>query len=145
MPDYDRILVPTDGSEGVEKTLDHALSLARDHDAVVHALGVVDQRIAHAADTAREEVLDRLHERSDAAVTEVQNRAVEAGLEAVTEVREGVPDREIVDYADEVDAAVIVIGTHGRTGRDRIVNLGSVTERVVESANRPVFVVHIGE
>ncbi len=35
------------------------------------------------------------------------------------------------------------MGTHGRTGRDKLTSLGSVTERVIENAKRPVLVVHI--
>jgi nucleotide-binding universal stress UspA family protein len=40
---------------------------------------------------------------------------------------------------------VIAMGTHGRTGRDRLANLGSVTERVVENAAIPALVVDIGD
>ncbi|MFB6305230.1 MAG: universal stress protein [Haloferacaceae archaeon] len=143
MPEYERVLVPTDGSEGVDRTLDHAVRLATDHGATVHALSVVDRRLAHAADDARDEVLDRLHDRAEGAVRAVADRVEDAGLSLETAVREGVPDKEIVSYAAETDADVVVIGTHGRTGRDRIANLGSVTERVVQNADRPVFVVHI--
>jgi len=140
-PEYERVLLPTDGNDGVERALAHALGLARDHDAVVHGLSVVDRRLTRAA--GDDAVVERLRERSEEAVAAVTARAEAAGLDAVSAVREGVPDTEIVAYADEVDADVVVVGTHGRTGRDRIVNLGSVTERVVENADRPVFVVPI--
>lgn len=53
------------------------------------------------------------------------------------------PHRVILDYADEHGADVVVMGTHGRTGRDKLTSLGSVTERVIENAKRPVLVVHI--
>jgi nucleotide-binding universal stress UspA family protein len=144
-PEYDRVLVPTDGDAGVEQALDHALRLADDHDATVHALSVVDQRLTRAAADAREEVLGRLREQSEDAVAAVADRVEAAGLAAETVVREGVPDKEIVEYADEAAIDVVVIGTYGRTGRDRLANLGSVTERVVENADRPVFVVHVDE
>ncbi|MFB6080070.1 MAG: universal stress protein [Haloferacaceae archaeon] len=144
-PEYDRVLVPTDGSEGVDRALDHALRLAADHDATVHALSVVDRRLTRAADEDHEAMRERLRERSEEAVAAVADRAEEAGLATATAVREGVPDKTIVDYAAETDADVVVIGTYGRTGRDRLANLGSVTERVVENADRPVFVVHVDE
>lgn len=144
-PEYDRVLVPTDGNEGVDRALDHALRLATDHGAVVHALSVVDRRLTRAAEDAGDEVRRRLRERSDEAVAAVAERAEGAGLEAVTAVREGVPDKEIVAYAADEGIDVVVIGTYGRTGRDRLANLGSVTERVVENADRPVFVVHVDE
>lgn len=141
---YDQILVPTDGSEGVDRTLDHALDLAENHDSTVHALYVVDRRLYFAADDGnREAVRDRLSAEGSDAVARVRERAEALGLDVVTEVREGYPDRDIVEYAGERGVDVIVIGTHGRTGRDRLAHLGSVTERVVENAGCPVFVVHV--
>ncbi|MFB6159642.1 MAG: universal stress protein [Haloferacaceae archaeon] len=143
--EYETILVPTDGSEGIERVLDHALRLARDHDATVHALNVVDQRLVRAAEEeTREEIATDLRERGDRAVAAVEDLAGEEGVAVTTAVREGVPDREIRAYADEVGADVVVLGTHGRTGRDRLASLGSVTERVVTDAERPVFVVQVG-
>lgn len=144
-PEYERILVPTDGSDGVERALDHALRLADDHDATVHALSVVDRRLTRAAGGSGGDLPERLRERSEEAVAAVADRVEAAGLDAVTAVREGVPDKEIVDYAAEEDVDVVVIGTYGRTGRERLVHLGSVTERVVKAADRPVFVVHVEE
>ncbi|MFB6107858.1 MAG: universal stress protein [Haloplanus sp.] len=141
---YDAILVPTDGSEGVEETLRHALSLARDHDATVHALYVVDRRFELAADEDREELTARLADRGEEAVAAVADRAREAGLDAVTDVREGIPYKTVLDYVEEAGVDVVVMGTHGRTGRDRLAHLGSVTDRVVENATVPVFVVNIG-
>jgi len=141
---YDSILVPTDGSDGVESALDHAFSLAEDHHATLHALYVVDRRLYFAADeTDRESVRDRLQKQGTEAVERIRERAEELGLDVETAVQEGYPDRDIVDYADDRDVDVVVMGTHGRTGRDRITNLGSVSERVVENAGRPVFVVPI--
>ncbi|MFB6102427.1 MAG: universal stress protein [Haloplanus sp.] len=142
---YDAILVPTDGSEGVDRTLDHALEMARNHDATIHALYVIDRRFELAADEDREDLIDRLTERGEAAVANVAETAGEAGVDAVTDVREGIPYKAILAYADEAGIDVITMGTHGRTGRDRLAHLGSVTERVVENATVPVFVVNIGD
>jgi nucleotide-binding universal stress UspA family protein len=141
---YDRILVPTDGSEGVDRTLEHALALARDHDATVHALYVVDRRFELAADEDREDLIEELTSRGEEAVASVADAAADAGVDAVTSVREGIPYKSILGYADEADIDVIVMGTHGRTGRDRLAHLGSVTDRVVENATVPVFVINIG-
>ena len=142
---YDDILVPTDGSEGVDEALDHALDLAANHDATVHALYIVDRRLYFAADDDdREAVRDRLEAEGADAVERIRERAEAADLDCVTEVREGYPDRDIVDYAEAMGIDVVVMGTHGRTGRDRLAHLGSVTERVVENAGCPVFVIHVG-
>jgi len=142
---YDAILVPTDGSEGVDRTLEHAVEMARRYDATLHALYVVDRRFELAADEDREDLIEQLIQRGEEAVTAVAEAAEDAGVDAVTGVREGIPYKTILDYAAEADVDVIAMGTHGRTGRDRLAHLGSVTDRVVKNAAVPVFVVNIGD
>ncbi|ESS07253.1 MAG: universal stress protein UspA related nucleotide-binding protein [uncultured archaeon A07HB70] len=139
--DYDTVLVPTDGSDEVDRALGHALRIAVDHDAALHALYVVDGRILRAAGEDRESVATDLRRRGEGAVAAVADRVGAAGVETVTAVREGTPDVAIRDYAADVDADVVVMAPHGRTGRERLRSLGSVTERVVTDAERPVFVV----
>ncbi len=58
-------------------------------------------------------------------------------------VLEGDPASEVVKYATEHKADVVVIGTHGRTGVDRLV-LGSVAERIMREAPCSVLVVKLG-
>lgn len=141
---YERILVPTDGSDGTERALEHALEAASE-ETTIHALSVVDRRLYLSADKDRQEkVLDSLHEESEQAVESLVEAVAADDHEVVGAVREGVPHSEIVDYAETNYIDLIVIGTHGRTGRDKLVNLGSVTERVVSNAGRPVLVVGIG-
>jgi nucleotide-binding universal stress UspA family protein len=139
--DYKTVLVPTDGSDEVDRALEHALRIATDHGATVHALYVVDGRVLKAASEDRESVAADLHRQGKDAVGRVAARATDAGVDCITTVREGTPDVTIRDYADEVNADVVVMAPRGLTGRDRLRSLGSVTERVVTSAERPVFVV----
>lgn len=144
MVEYDTVLLTTDGSKGSQETIDHAVSLARDNDATLHVLYVVDRRRYLAADKDTQDgVIQSLEEEGELAVDDAAVTAEEAGLDVVTEMRDGIPHKTILEYADEVDADVVTMGTHGRTGRDRVANLGSVTERVVKSADVPVLVVHI--
>jgi nucleotide-binding universal stress UspA family protein len=143
---YDDILVPTDGSAGTEEALTHALDVARRRGARIHALSVVDRRIYLSADRDQQDaILRSLTDDAEAAVAAVRDRAADAGVETTTVVRDGVPHSEILRYADEADVDLVVIGTHGRTGRDKLVNMGSVTERVVANAGRPVLVIDIGD
>jgi nucleotide-binding universal stress UspA family protein len=143
---YDDILVPTDGSAGTEEALTHALDVAKQRGARVHALSVVDRRVYLSADREQQDaILESLTADAEEATAAVRERATEAGVETTTAVRDGVPHSEILRYADEEDVDLIVIGTHGRTGRDKLVNMGSVTERVVSNADQPVLVVHIGD
>jgi nucleotide-binding universal stress UspA family protein len=143
---YDSILVPTDGSTGTAETLDHAVAIGRDNDAEVHGLYVVDRRRYRAAEgDAKDEVRKSLELEGDRSLEDVQTRVADAGLDVETDRRDGIPHREIGDYVDEAGIDLVVMGTHGRTGRDRVANLGSVTQRVVERVSVPVLVVDIGE
>jgi len=141
---YDSVLVATDGSSGTTETLAHATSIARDNDATLHGLYVVDKRLYLAADKDnQDEVRQSLEEEGDVALDDIAVGGEEAGVEVVTNMEEGIPHKTITDYAEREGIDLIVMGTHGRTGRDRVANLGSVTERVVQSAPVPVLVVHI--
>lgn len=144
MARYDTVLLTTDGSKGSHETIDHAVSLARDNEATLHVLYVVDRRRYLAADKETQDgVIQSLEEEGEHAIDDAAVTAEEAGLDVVTEMRDGIPHKTILDYGEEVGADVVTMGTHGRTGRDRVANLGSVTERVVKSAEMPVLVVHI--
>ena len=139
---YQDVLVPPDGSDTVSETLDHAIDLARNHDATIHALYVVDSRIVAAADDGTRSDLEGTLEREGAeAVAAVERRARSEGLDAVTAVRPGTPSRVIREYAEEADVDIVVIGTTGKTPREKVTSLGSVSERVVDSASVPVLVV----
>jgi nucleotide-binding universal stress UspA family protein len=142
---YESLLVPTDGSETVDRTLPHAFRLASDHDATIHALYVVDQRIVRAnSGDLREEVRADLERQGRAAVETVADRAEEAGVDVETAVRHGTPDKEIVAYADEAGVDVILIGPTGKTPREKVQGLGSVSDRVASDASTSVFLVKGG-
>ncbi|NHN61382.1 MULTISPECIES: universal stress protein [Halorussus] len=137
---YDRILVPTDGSDQSERAFEQALDLALTYDAELHLLNVVDVS-ALAGEFDAVTVVDSLEESGRQLTHRLRDRAEEAGVETVeTLVREGVPYSTILDYADDNDVDLVVMGTHGRTGLDRYL-LGSVTERVVRKSDVPVLTV----
>ena len=139
---YDEILVPTDGSDAVDRALDHAIRLATDHDATLHALYVVDQRVTTAnSGDLHDEVVDDLESQGEAAVETVADAASEAGLDAETHIAHGTPDAEIVAYADDAGIDVIVMSPEGKSPRERIRSLGSVSDRVADDASVPVFLI----
>jgi len=142
---YETLLVPTDGSETVDRTLPHALELAAAHDATLHALYVVDQRVVKASSGELvDDVRTDLERQGETAVEAVADRADDAGVEVETAVSHGTPDKEIVGYAEETGADVIVIGPHGKTPRRKVEGLGSVSDRVVADASTSVFLVKGG-
>ncbi|MFC7167407.1 universal stress protein [Halospeciosus flavus] len=146
---YERILVPTDGSDVAEVAIDHAVDLAEKYDAEIHALYVVDVDAvsfglgAEQVDRIRQGhfgEMDELEERANDATGAVAEAAAEHGISAVEEVRVGRPHAVIADYAEDEDVDLVVMGSHGRAGVSRAI-LGSVTERVLRSTHRPVLVV----
>jgi nucleotide-binding universal stress UspA family protein len=144
---YDTILVPTDGSAGAEVAARHAIELASAFDSDVIVLSVVDERAfsnrfadvdtqvgdqrAALERNAREaiEVVERLAEGSD--------RSVETAIER------GRPAETIREVAELTGADLVSMGTHGRTGLDRLL-LGSVAERVVRTSPAPVLTSRAG-
>lgn len=141
---YDEVLIPTDGSSGTVEALEHAITVASDQSARVHVLYVVDRRLYTAAsDDAKEEVQQSLREEADRALEDARIRVEDAGLECVTTSEDGIPYKVIDEYADREGIDLVVMGTHGQTGPDRMVTLGSTTERVLKNASVPVLVVDI--
>ena len=141
---YDEILLPTDGSSGTAAVIDHAAAIATERDARVHVLYVVDSRLYRAADAeTTDEVRRSLEEEGGRAIDEARVSLADDGVDVHTERRTGIPDRVVTDYADEAGIDLVVMGTHGQTGPERLVALGSTTERVVKHADVPVLVVDI--
>jgi len=135
---YDKILVPTDGSEGSEVALDHATRLARQYDSEIHLIYVADVRTQNTGDVMAN-FMGELEKIGEEAVMSMREELDEID-DVITKVIKGIPHREIIDYSDEEEIDLIVMGTHGRTGLDRIL-LGSVTEKVVRTSEVPVMTV----
>lgn len=140
---YDRILVPTDGSESADRALDHALNIAGQYGAELHVLYVIASSYTEAG-PSHAVAVDALEEHGATTLDAVGDRARAAGVQFVTEQRHGEPHRQIVEYADEEDIDLVVMGTHGRTGIERYL-LGSVTEKVVRTSDVPVLTVRYQE
>lgn len=140
---YDCILVPTDGSREVERALEYAFDLASTHDATIRALYVVNAASYGGLpmETALEGVTDTLRSEGRAAVGRVEELAP-ADVAVETEICEGSPSQVIVEEAEPTECDLVVMGTHGRGGIDRLL-LGSVTERVVRRASVPVLTVQV--
>ena len=132
---YNNILVPTDGSQGANAALEHGLEIASKWDATLHTLYVVDTRLARSGP-----LLETLRDEGRGAVRNVEVTGTQAGLTVVTEIVEGNPHEEILDYVSEHGIDMVIMGTHGRTGLDRVV-MGSVAERVVRRSPVPVLTV----
>ncbi|WP_435093212.1 universal stress protein [Halorubrum sp. N11] len=138
--DFETVLVPTDGSDPASVAADHGVTIAAATDAAMHVVHVVDLTDV-SGEFGGAEVLAALEDAGQQAVDDVIGRAEDAGLRSVeASVLSGRPARAILDYAEERDVDLIVMGTHGRTGLERYF-LGSVTEKIVRVADVPVLTV----
>ncbi len=142
---YDRILLSTDGTAASTEAEAHALDLAATHGAELHVLYVVDESVYNAY--SGDEYVDEaegpehgLEEHGEETIADLRARADEAGVDAVEVMRHGRPSDAIVDYADEAEADLLVLGTKRRPDEYRTL-LGSVTDRVLRLTSRPAVVV----
>jgi nucleotide-binding universal stress UspA family protein len=143
---YARILVPVDGSAASSQGLDEAIELARHLKTRIRLVHVVELWIMATTNT----MLGRFHEidqiiRSDSArlVKESEAKIRKSGVEVDSELIETKqrPAGEcILDKAKEVEADLIVCGTHGRRGIRRM-SMGSDAEYIVRRAPVPVLLV----
>ncbi|MEF8851241.1 MAG: universal stress protein [Haloarculaceae archaeon] len=139
MARYERILVPTDGSEPSETAVEHAVDIATQYGATVDALFVVDQR--YPAASHWDMYVEEQEETGEAALDAAVATGEVAGVTVERHLRRGNPHEEILDAAEDYRSDLIVVGTHGRTGLDRFASTGSVTERVVRITAVPTLVV----
>nr|WP_160048438.1 universal stress protein [Natrialba sp. INN-245] len=144
---YDSVLIPTDGSKAATAAVYEGIELAAQNQATVHALYVVEPIPLGGftsgpapASSEWDDVVDEQRAEGDEAATDVVEAAESFDLEVVEAVEYGKPADVILEYADEHDIDAIVMGTHGRSGVDRVV-IGSVTETVVRRSQVPVLVV----
>ncbi len=137
-----RILCPTDFSDFSRRALDHAIALAGRHGSgivLVHVIppfippGALPFPVTPSLDVnARQAALD--------ALGRLAERARTAGVPTELEVREGPIVAHIVKLAESLPADLVVMGTHGLSGFERLM-LGSVTEKVLRWASCPVLTV----
>src|SRR6056297_1317612 len=143
---YDRILVPTDGSTETERAVEHAAELAAAHDAELHGVYVVNSATFAGLhmETSWEGVDEVLRDEGETALERVADIAAEYGVACSSKLLDGSPSKRIVEYAEERDCDLVVMGTHGRGGIDRLL-LGSVAEGVVRACSVPVLTVQVGD
>lgn len=135
---YSRILLPTDGSEAGQRAVEVGIEQASLFGATVHALYVIDERFVP---TGYDLPLEEAERDAERALDRVRAMGDRAGVTVERHLRQGVPYEQILNAVDAHEVDLVVIGTHGRTGLDRLTSLGSVTERVVRSSPVPVTTV----
>jgi nucleotide-binding universal stress UspA family protein len=149
---YQNVVVLLDGSELAEGVLPHVVGVIRDRESRVHLLSVAPSTRAatpviidtpsSSADV--QEQRQGIDPELDAYLWTVARRLESTAAEVQVNVRFGRPADRILAFVNEVDADLIAMSTHGRSGISRWV-FGSVADRVLRGATCPVLLVRAGQ
>jgi nucleotide-binding universal stress UspA family protein len=139
-----QIVVATDFSDLADTVIAHALDLAKQLGAsvtLVHAYEIPIYGFPDGVLVAPADLASRLGAAAQTELDGLAKRFGDRGVAITTVLRMGPAWDEINAVAEELNADVIVAGTHGRRGLARAL-LGSTAERLIRTAIRPVLVVH---
>lgn len=129
---FEKILVPTDGSEYAQRAVEVALSLARELGSRVVALHVLDEKLIMPFEVLQEEgqhILEGVRKRGE---------ELEVPVDEI--ILFGNPRHDLAKITTKSGADLVVIGTHGRTGVEKLF-LGSVAENALKTVEVPVMLV----
>jgi nucleotide-binding universal stress UspA family protein len=138
MPMYARLLVAVDHSDVSVRVIAAAKDLATLSKGKVWVLHLREREFGRLGLTPSEP-----DEEAHEAVRDGVDALIQAGVDTQGEVREtvfGHAAREIVEYAKEHDAGIIIMGSRGRSDLAGLV-LGSTAHKVIHLTDRPVLVV----
>ncbi len=142
---FKHILIPVDGSPMAQKAAEMAVGLAKAFGSDVTLIYVIDPfpftGLGSDFGYGQAEYLSAAAAEADVATHAAQQVLRAAGVRAETSVINAHSTwRGILDTAAKVGADLIVMGSHGRHGLEKLV-LGSVTQRVLSHAHMSIFVV----
>jgi nucleotide-binding universal stress UspA family protein len=133
--DFKSIVVATDGSPHSAVAASEAIGIAKRNSAKLTVIAVVPADIAMPTDIdfaaiQREKLADQEMQVAEKNARAVKDAAQKAGVDAQAFVMSGKPADAIIEIAKDKAADLVVVGSHGRTGLDRLL-MGSVAERVI--------------
>lgn len=144
-----KILVPTDGSKTAQKAAMYAVDLAKQLNASVIVLSIIDKRsfmgqTVPARETSRhviEPIEDYLREAAEGYAGEIRKLCDKNGVQSKTVITAGHPVEEIAKEAEKAKVNLIIMGSHGKSALASAV-LGSVTYGVIHKDTKiPVLIV----
>jgi nucleotide-binding universal stress UspA family protein len=136
-----KILVATDFSANSQRAADYAAALAKSAAAEIVLVHVIDSFPYSVTDTFT--VIDHrraLHKTAGFLLESLRSDLADKGMRVKSRLVTGAAYEEILKAARREKADLIILGTHGRTGVQHLL-LGSVAEKVVRLADRPVLTV----
>jgi nucleotide-binding universal stress UspA family protein len=138
---FDKILIATDGSNNSKAAVEKGLMIARQCKSAVYVVYVIDMSAFSPASIVTPPGGDIVHLMETDGKKVVEHvKKIATDLNVKTFVISGKPAHEITEFAVKNKVDLIVIGTHGHGGIERML-LGSVADKVIRTANQPVLVV----
>jgi len=140
---FQKILIATDGSENAAIAVSYGVIIARAMGAEVHILYVISTEHAVTTRTVMgwtdsfEKYLEEIGKEALVYATGVGEKE---GVKVESFFRKGRPAEEILEYAEENNIDLIIMGTQGLTGIKKFL-IGSVTEKVLRHSKVPVMIV----
>ena len=139
---YQTVLVPVDDVETMEPAFEHAAEVAGRRDATIHLLHVVDKRAFITLDEAMKADVEReLVEQGEATVAAAADWFTDVGVATETACVSGDPAEEILTFAGEIGADLLVMGTRRSDYQQSM--LGSVSQKVTGNTDVPVLTVNV--
>lgn len=137
---YNRVIVPTDGSDIAKRGIEEGLELASDLDIPAVCIYVIDFSTLEELEEKdyKETAREGMEHIGEKALKSVRKKAHEMGVDIDTKSLVGKPYERIIDTAAEED--IIYMSSHGASGFSEYF-FGSTTERVVKNADCTVAVV----
>jgi nucleotide-binding universal stress UspA family protein len=139
-------MIATDGSETGERAAELGIEIARLSGGKATAIYVVDiHRLSHLPGYTTlpglsKQLLELMQKEGKEATEQVCEMAGEAGVACEAIIADGDPSTEILKRSSESGANLLILGTKGRSGLDRVL-LGSVAEKVTRNSRVPVLLV----
>jgi nucleotide-binding universal stress UspA family protein len=141
---FRKIMVATDGSELVKQAVKSAIEIAKLSEAKLYAVYVIEMGshvIIHSLDEEWKKTMKKhLTINGEKATAYVENVGKAANIDVESVILEGNPTNEIIDFAENNDIDLIVMGTHEKTELQRFL-VGSVAENVIRHSRKAVLII----
>ena len=143
-----KILVPIDFSDYSKKALHYAVPFARQFNATIYLLYVVEPTIYPAdfsfGQIGMPNVENELRTKGEQELQELITNEIKGAVPSEAFVKVGLPFVEVVSFAKDEKIELIIVATHGHSGVEHVL-FGSTAEKIVRKAPCPVLVVRSDE
>jgi len=129
---FDRIMIPSDGSEFAARSEDIAIEIASKFNSTLVAVHIIDDKLIYPFEVLEDEGI--------AILEKIREKAEKEGLTFEDVLIVGSPTRDMEKIVKKTNADLVVIGTHGKTGLEKLI-LGSVAESALKTVKVPVLLI----